>query len=133
MVGGKAWTLWHECYKLLKGGRQITIDKTDEGYTVIEGDAFADRLSFDEMLGQVVELMHPVIGKPRYRMMTLAQWQKAHPYMYPNSAEAKAETAKCEPEAVIDSQWPDVPAAPPVEPPVPYVPVAPLTDEDIPF
>jgi hypothetical protein len=26
MVGGKAVPFWHECYKLLKGGRQITID-----------------------------------------------------------------------------------------------------------
>jgi hypothetical protein len=114
MIDGKAVPFWHECYKLLKGGRQITIDKTEEGYTVIEGEYFADRLTFDEMLGQVVELMHPVIGKPRYRMMTLAQWKQACPYMFPESPEAKAHTEALTNPDVVDGQYPEVAPAPAV-------------------
>ena len=116
MVDGKAVPFWHECYKLLKGGRQITIDMIEGGcgYTITEGDAFADRLTFDEMLGQVVELLHPVIGKPRYRMLTLAQWKQQCPYMYPDM-EPKAGTE-------VDAEF--VPS--PVEPPAPAV-----VDEDL--
>lgn len=62
----------------LKGARQIIITQDDHGYTVSEGDTYAESLCFDEMLGQVVELMHPDIGKPRYRMATHKGWQEWH-------------------------------------------------------
>jgi len=68
----------HNCLqKLLKGARQITIAVTENNaFTVSEGEYFADGLTFDEMLGQVVELLHPDIAKPRYRMMTAEEWNE---------------------------------------------------------
>jgi len=57
--------------------RTITIEIADEGgsgdYTVREGDRYCDRLCWDEMLAQVVELTHPQIGHARYRMETAEQ------------------------------------------------------------
>ena len=54
--------------------RTITIEIVDVGksgdYTVREGDRYADRLCWDEMLGTIAELTHPRIGEARYRMST---------------------------------------------------------------
>jgi hypothetical protein len=132
VLNGRAIPFWHECYKLLKGGRQITIDITPEGYTVTEENRFADRLGFDEMIGQIISLTHPSIPKGHgYQMLTLEQWRKAYPYMYPQSPEAKAHTEEMTNPAVVDGQWPEV--APPVEPPAPVPDPNILRDEDIPF
>ena len=54
--------------------RTITIEIGDRGYTVREGDRYADELCWDEMLGQVTELTHPRLGDGRYAMKTEAEW-----------------------------------------------------------
>lgn len=54
--------------------RTITIEITDRGYTVREGDRYHDELCWDEMLGQVTELTHPKIAEGRYAMRTEAEW-----------------------------------------------------------
>lgn len=33
-------------------------------------------LAFEEMIGQVIELTHPSIGRARFRMLTPEQWQE---------------------------------------------------------
>ena len=76
LVNGVAVDIGHQCWKALPSGRQVTVTQTAHGYTVQEGEFYADDLCFDEMLGQVVELLHPDIGKPRYRMLTAAQWRE---------------------------------------------------------
>lgn len=35
----------------------------------------AGPLTWDEMLGQVVGLTHPLLGKPHYRMLTKKEWR----------------------------------------------------------
>lgn len=73
--------------------RTITIEVTERGYTVREGDRYHDELCWDEMLGQVTELTHPKLGETRYPMMTEEQWtawrerldrKKNHPTTNPN-------------------------------------------------
>lgn len=119
LVNGVAVDIGHDCWKMLKGGRQIVVSYDDSGYTVTEGEHYADQLGFDEMLGQVVNLMHPEIGKPRYQMLTFAQWKKRHPYMY-------GETKKEATEPPVVEHWQ------PIDPPaVPEKDI--LTDDDIPF
>jgi hypothetical protein len=54
--------------------RTVTIEITDRGYTVREGDRYHDELSWDEMLGQVTELTHPKLGVGHYMMKTSAEW-----------------------------------------------------------
>jgi len=76
--------------KELKPQRTITIIINDHGYTVQEGDLYHDELCWDEMLGTVVEMTHPAIGRPRYQMMTTQGWQKWREYMQtPLGAEAE--------------------------------------------
>lgn len=43
---------------------------TDGHFDVIEGDRRADRLGWDEMLGQIVQLTHRQLGTPLYSMRT---------------------------------------------------------------
>jgi hypothetical protein len=56
--------------------REVVVYQTAHGYTVREGEHYANELCFDEMLGQLVELLHPDIGRPRYRMETAQEWQE---------------------------------------------------------
>jgi hypothetical protein len=93
MIDGRAFTGWHFCRRQLKGGRQIVINVNPEGgFDVVEGDTFADRLGFDEMLGQIVELLHPEIGRAHYRMMTAEQWKQLYPWKYRKQSEEDAQT-----------------------------------------
>ncbi len=63
--------------KLLTGARQIVVTITDRGFSVQEGDRYADELCWDEMLGQVAELTHPELKRnARYRMLTTAEWKR---------------------------------------------------------
>jgi hypothetical protein len=66
----------HYCgQKLLTGGRQIIISIVDgHGYAVTEGDLYTNELTFDEMLGQVVNLCHPNLRQPHYQMLTAEEW-----------------------------------------------------------
>ena len=41
---------------------------------VLEDGRCCDGLSWDEMIGQVIELTHPKLGQPHYRMQTPAEW-----------------------------------------------------------
>jgi hypothetical protein len=54
--------------------RTITIEIDEQGYTVREGERYADGLCWDEMLGQISELTHPRLGQARYAMQTAAEW-----------------------------------------------------------
>ena len=89
IVNGKACDLWHFCWKQLAGGRQIIINYDEGrgggGYTIIEGDCYADGLGFDEMLGQVVNLLHPKVARARYQMLNFEEWKRLHPWHYPDA------------------------------------------------
>lgn len=54
--------------------RTITITIDDSGFKVQEGDRYHDRLTWDEMLGLVVSITHPQLGKAQYRMATAEEW-----------------------------------------------------------
>lgn len=51
----------------------ITFDN-DKGFAVTEAGRTADRLSWDEMLGQVAQITHPKINAERYKMLTVEQY-----------------------------------------------------------
>lgn len=48
----------------------VHIVATMDGFRVVQAGRMADGLAFDEMLGQVVNLLHPKLGTPRYPMLT---------------------------------------------------------------
>jgi len=51
--------------------RRITITfDTGRGFTVSESGRHADRMAWDEMLGQVAALTHPKLGTAHYPMLT---------------------------------------------------------------
>lgn len=54
-------------------------DSDTTAYTVREGETFADRLGWDEMLGVVASRFAPRSG---IRLMTLAEHHAAHPSLY---------------------------------------------------
>ncbi|WP_175785520.1 hypothetical protein [Burkholderia ambifaria] len=55
--------------------RQIVITfDNDRGYAVTESGRVADRLCWDEMLGQIATLTHPEIKAPRYKMLTAEEY-----------------------------------------------------------
>lgn len=69
--------------------RTIIIEITkDKGYIVREGDLFHDQLCWDEMLGQVVSLTHPQLGKERYQMRTSAEWAEYNKRFEPTPTRA---------------------------------------------
>lgn len=68
--------------------RTITIEVTERGYTVREGDRYADELCWDEMLGQVTELTHPRLGDGRYAMRTDAEWAEYRKRFEPHREQA---------------------------------------------
>lgn len=56
--------------------RQIVITfDNDKGFAVTENGRTADRLAWDEMLGQIAQLTHPSINAERYKMLTIEQYQ----------------------------------------------------------
>ena len=62
--------------------RQITITfDNDKGFSVTENGRTADRLAWDEMLGQVDQLTHPKINEARYQMLTVEEYM-AHEDKY---------------------------------------------------
>jgi hypothetical protein len=55
----------------------MTISITAEGpneFTVRIGERYHDKMSWEEMLGQVAELTHPRIDKARFQMLTEKEW-----------------------------------------------------------
>ncbi|WP_431068166.1 hypothetical protein [Ralstonia holmesii] len=69
--------------------RQIVITfNNDRGYAVTESGRTVDRLAWDEMLGQVAQLTHPQLGKPRYTMLTPEEYH-AQEDKYKTSAEQR--------------------------------------------
>lgn len=48
--------------------RRITITHDEKGFNVTENGHTADRLTWDEMLGQVVSLTFPASRRPLYAM-----------------------------------------------------------------
>ncbi len=55
--------------------RTITIEIVDSSdFTVKEGARYADKLTWDEMLGTIAELTHPSLGSSSYRMLTEEEW-----------------------------------------------------------
>jgi hypothetical protein len=58
--------------------RTITIEIHESNLiTVREGERYADRLCWDEAIGQVVTLTHPDIKAPRYQMRDATE-QRLH-------------------------------------------------------
>ncbi len=43
-------------------------------FTIRIGDRYADKLTWDEMLGQIAELTHPRVDRGRYQMLTAEEW-----------------------------------------------------------
>jgi hypothetical protein len=65
--------------------RQITITfENDKGFAVTEAGRTADRLAWDEMLGQIAALTHSQIGKGHYQMLTVEEYT-AHEDRYKTS------------------------------------------------
>lgn len=63
--------------------RTLTIEYGDGigGCTLDVVDEYGRRcngLGWDEMLGQVVSMTHPSVGRPQYRMQTQEQWDAEH-------------------------------------------------------
>lgn len=56
--------------------RTITIEIDERGYTVREGERYHNELCWDEMIGQIIELTHPQLGRGRYVMKTEAEWEE---------------------------------------------------------
>lgn len=56
----------------------ITIEKGDYGFTVRQGDRYADEIAFDEMLGLVVSLTYPTLGRTPFTnwMRTEEEWKQ---------------------------------------------------------
>lgn len=55
--------------------RQITITFENAlGYAVTENGRTADRLAWDEMLGQIAALTHPKLGTAHYTMQTVEEY-----------------------------------------------------------
>lgn len=51
--------------------RTITITMRDgNDFDVAEDDRSVTRLCWDEMVGQIASMTHPMINKPRYPMLT---------------------------------------------------------------
>ena len=48
----------------------VHIVSTDAGFLVVKDGKMADALAFDEMLGQVIDLLHPKLGVGHYPMLT---------------------------------------------------------------
>jgi hypothetical protein len=44
----------------------ITIEKVGSSFRVKQGDKMSDRLMFEEMIGQVINLAHPSLGNPLF-------------------------------------------------------------------
>jgi hypothetical protein len=61
----------------MKGPRIITIVcHGGNHFDVHEGEAYADRLCWDEMLGQIASMTHPAINNARYQMQTPEQLEQ---------------------------------------------------------
>ena len=63
-------------------------------FDVHEGERYASRLTWDEMLGQVAELTHSGIKRARYGMYTMEEQMKIHPWMFESAAERAARNAR---------------------------------------
>lgn len=75
--------------------RTITIVcRGPNDFDVFEGEAFTDRLCWDEMLGQIAELTHPAIGKARYGMTDIDRYQLRQQEHRRRVAERNAENAE---------------------------------------
>lgn len=67
--------------------RQITITfDNGKGFAVTENGLTADRLAWDEMLGQVAQLTHPKVNEAHFRMLTVEEYT-AHEDKYHVAAE----------------------------------------------
>lgn len=63
-------------------------------FDVHEGERYASRLTWDEMLGQVAELTHSGIERARYGMYTMEEQMKIHPWMFESATERAARRAQ---------------------------------------
>ena len=66
----------------------ITIERTEHGFTVRQGDRYADGITFDEMLGLIVHLTMPDQLPYDNWMRTYVQHSEWYKYLYhldPNS------------------------------------------------
>lgn len=48
----------------------VRITKNERGFAVYQGERFVEGLCWEEVLGQVINLTHPNIGKECYPMLT---------------------------------------------------------------
>lgn len=61
----------------MKPPRIITIVvRGGNDFDVHEGEGFVTKLCWDEMVGQIAQMTHPAIGRPRYRMPTAEEHQE---------------------------------------------------------
>ena len=74
MVDGFAFDPGHYCQPLLPGYKQVIIVMRQAGdFDVCIDGVFSDRLTWGEMIEQVISLTHGDIRKPRYAMRTPQQ------------------------------------------------------------
>lgn len=60
----------------------ITIERSEHGFTVRQGDRYADEITFDEMLGLIVYLTKPDRVPYGGWMKTYVEHSKWHKYLY---------------------------------------------------
>lgn len=71
VIEGLAFNPGHYCQPLLPGSRQVIILCRQTGdFDVSVGGLFSDRLTWGEMVEQVISLTHPTIRKSHYQMRT---------------------------------------------------------------
>ncbi len=56
----------------------ISIEGPNE-FTVKNGERYHSRMTWEEMLGQIAELTHPKIDRPRFDMLTDDEWATRYP------------------------------------------------------
>lgn len=60
----------------------ITIERTEHGFTVSQGDRYADEITFDEMLGLIVHLTMPDKLPYDRWMRTYVEHSEWYKYLY---------------------------------------------------
>lgn len=59
----------------------IAIDGPND-FTVRIGERYHDKMTWEEMLGQVAELTHPRLDRARFWMLTADEWAASRPKLH---------------------------------------------------
>ena len=108
-VGVLAFDPGHYCQPLLPGARQVIILCRQAGdFDVYVDGLIADRLTWGEMVEQVISMTHPTIRKSQYGMRTAQQLAEQSRKWGENAEEVEIAAGLQRVEPVIDGQYPEV-------------------------